>query len=113
MAGRPNPISRPDRRRDRISGDVLLAVRVVTYRHAAYDAPWWAFPSSRQGRFHRAQSQTVQYLSLHPLGPSAEMLRHNVGPGGDPTIFDSTCGRWTQTSTTSSTSLSTTARNGD
>jgi hypothetical protein len=26
----------------------------------------------------------VQYLSLHPLGPAAEMLRHNVGPDGDP-----------------------------
>ena len=26
----------------------------------------------------------MQYLSLHPLGPAAEMLRHNVGPDGDP-----------------------------
>src|SRR5712672_1280169 len=29
-------------------------------------------------------SDTVQYLSLHPLGPAAEMLRHNVGPTGNP-----------------------------
>lgn len=56
----------------------------IGYRHAAYDTPWWAFPSSRSGRFNRAPFDTVQYLCLHPLGPSAEMLRHNVGPAGDP-----------------------------
>jgi hypothetical protein len=59
-------------------------MRLTVFRHAAYDSPWWAFPSSRTGRFHRAGSQTVQYLSLHPLGPAAEMLRHNLGPHGDP-----------------------------
>jgi hypothetical protein len=59
-------------------------MRFVVFRHAAYDSPWWAFPSARGGRFHRAGEQTVQYLSLHPLGPAAEMLRHNVGPDGDP-----------------------------
>jgi len=59
-------------------------VRLTAFRHAAYDSPWWAFPSSRSGRFHRARNQTVQYLSLHPLGPAAELLRHNVGPTGDP-----------------------------
>jgi len=58
--------------------------RLLAYRHAAYDTPWWAFPSSRHGRFHRATAETVQYWSLHPLGPAAEMLRHNVGPFGDP-----------------------------
>lgn len=57
---------------------------VIAYRHAAYDSPWWAFPSSRDGRFHRAGLDTAQYLSLHPLGPAAEMLRHNVGPAGEP-----------------------------
>jgi RES domain len=57
---------------------------VIAYRHAAYDTPWWAFPSSRGGRFHRAGMDTVQYLSLHPLGPAAEQLRHHVGPDGDP-----------------------------
>lgn len=56
----------------------------VAYRHAAYDSPWWAYPSSREGRFHRPGVDTVQYLCLHPLGPVAEMLRHNLGPGGDP-----------------------------
>lgn len=59
-------------------------MRFTAFRHAAYDTPWWAFPSSREGRFHRAGQDIVQYLSLHPLGPAAEMLRHNVGPGGDP-----------------------------
>jgi RES domain len=59
-------------------------MRFTAFRHAAYDSPWWAFPSSREGRFHRAGQDTVQYLSLHPLGPAAEMLRLNVGPDGDP-----------------------------
>jgi hypothetical protein len=59
-------------------------MRFTAFRHAAYDTPWWAFPSSREGRFHRAGEDTVQYLCLHPLGPAAEMLRHNVGPDGDP-----------------------------
>lgn len=59
-------------------------MRLTVFRHAAYDSPWWAFPSSIPGRFHRAGQDTVQYLSLHPLGPAAEMLRHNLGPTGDP-----------------------------
>jgi RES domain-containing protein len=58
-------------------------MRLVAYRHAAYDSPWWAYPSSREGRFHRAGIDTVQYLALHPLAPAAEVLRHNVGPAGD------------------------------
>ncbi|AKN16320.1 RES family NAD+ phosphorylase [Mycobacterium haemophilum] len=59
-------------------------MRLTVFRHASYDSPWWAFPSSRAGRFHRARTDTVQYLSLHPLGPAAEMLRHNVGQSGNP-----------------------------
>jgi hypothetical protein len=59
-------------------------MRFTAFRHAAYDTPWSAFPSSREGRFNRAGQDTVQYLSLHPLSPAAEMLRHNVGPDGDP-----------------------------
>ena len=43
-------------------------MKVVAYRHAAYDSPWWAYPSSREGRFHRAGIDTIQYLALHPLG---------------------------------------------
>jgi RES domain len=59
-------------------------MKYTAYRHAAYDSPWWPFPSPDDGRFHRAGRDTVQYLSLHPLGPAAEMLRHQVGPDGDP-----------------------------
>ena len=59
-------------------------MRLTVFRHAAYDTPWRASASSYSGRFHRAGSDIVQYLSLHPLGPAAEMLRHNVGPSGDP-----------------------------
>jgi RES domain-containing protein len=59
-------------------------MRLTAFRHASYDSPWWAFPSSRTGRFHRAGNETVQYLSLHPLGPAAEMLRNNLGPQGNP-----------------------------
>jgi hypothetical protein len=53
---------------------------ITAYRHAAYDTPWWANPSRQAGRFHRAGDPPTQYLSLHPLGPAAEMLRHHVGP---------------------------------
>ncbi len=59
-------------------------MRLTVFRHAAYDTPWRASASPTSGRFHRADSDIVQYLSLHPLGPAAEMLRHHVGPGGDP-----------------------------
>jgi hypothetical protein len=59
-------------------------MKFLAFRHASYDSPWWAFPSSRSGRFHRARTDTVQYLSLHPLGPAAEILRHNLGPAGNP-----------------------------
>lgn len=63
--------------------------QLVAYRHAAYDSPWWANPNSRSGRFHRALEHPTQYLSLHPLGPSAEVLRHHVGPGGASDDYDS------------------------
>ncbi|OBK27088.1 hypothetical protein A5634_01485 [Mycobacterium asiaticum] len=59
-------------------------MKFTVFRHAAYDTPWWAFPSASDGRFHRAGMDTVQYLCLHPLGPAAEMLRHHIGPSGDP-----------------------------
>lgn len=59
-------------------------MKLTVFRHASYDSPWWAFPSPRAGRFHRGGSDTVQYLSLHPLGPAAEMRRHNLGPTGNP-----------------------------
>jgi RES domain len=59
-------------------------VRLIAYRHAAYDTPWRVAPSPAGGRFHRPGDRIVQYLCLHPLGPAAEMLRHIVGPDRDP-----------------------------
>lgn len=59
-------------------------MRFTVFRHAAYDTPWWAVTNPGHGRFHRPGQDIVQYLSLHPLGPAAEMLRHHVGPDGDP-----------------------------
>lgn len=58
---------------------------VVAYRHAAYDSPWWVIPSTREGRFNRAyEEEPTQYLALHPLGPTAELLRHQLrGPDLD------------------------------
>lgn len=58
-------------------------MKFAVFRHAAYDTPWRALPNPGEGRFHRPGQDIVQYLSLHPLGPAAEMLRHNVGPDGD------------------------------
>ena len=57
---------------------------VVAFRHAAYDTPWWASPSTRPGRFHvPGAGSPTQYLALHPLGPAAELLRHQF-TGPDP-----------------------------
>jgi hypothetical protein len=58
---------------------------VVAYRHAAYDSPWWVIPSTRAGRFNRAyEDDPTQYLALHPLGPTAELLRKQLrGPDLD------------------------------
>jgi hypothetical protein len=55
-------------------------VSVVTaYRHAAYDSPWWVIPSTREGRFNGVHEEDpTQYLALHPLGPTAELLRHQL-----------------------------------
>lgn len=53
---------------------------IVAFRHSAYDTPWRIIPSDRDGRFHRAFGDPTQYLCLHPLGPTAEMLRHNFTP---------------------------------
>ena len=52
---------------------------IVAYRHAAYDTPWLVNPSRRAGRFHRALDSVTQYLALHPLGPSAEVVTHAFG----------------------------------
>lgn len=59
-------------------------MRVQVFRHSAYRTPWWREPSPRAGRYHRPGGLIVQYLSCHPLGPAAEMVRHYIGSGGDP-----------------------------
>jgi RES domain len=69
---------------------------VDVFCHADYVSPWWARPSARDGRFHRAGEDVVQYAALHPLGPAAEFLRHEVGPEGDPATvrLDAHLGLW-------------------
>jgi hypothetical protein len=59
-------------------------MKFTVFRHASYDTPWWATSSSTPGRFNQPGQGIIQYWSLHPLGPAAEMLRHNVGPEVDP-----------------------------
>jgi hypothetical protein len=51
-------------------------VRLVAYRVANYRAPFRDTPSREAGRFHDFGSPPTQYLCLHPLGPSAEIVRH-------------------------------------
>lgn len=49
---------------------------LVAYRAAAWDTPLWALPNRRANRYNRADEAPTQYLALHPLGPWAEILRH-------------------------------------
>jgi RES domain-containing protein len=51
-------------------------MRIVGYRVASYRTPVRDTPSNEPGRFHTAGSPPAQYLCLHPLGPSAEVVRH-------------------------------------
>ncbi len=49
---------------------------MICYRFAAYATPLRTVPASKPGRFHRGDEDTpTQYLSLHPLGPLAELMR--------------------------------------
>ncbi len=48
----------------------------TAYRHAKYDTPWWVNENRNEGRYNRAGQYSTQYLCLHPLGVSAEFLRH-------------------------------------
>lgn len=50
-------------------------MEIRAYRHAAWDTPLWVEPNRRAGRFNEAGEGETQYLSLHPLGPWAELLR--------------------------------------
>jgi RES domain len=49
---------------------------ITVYRVANYRTPVRDIPSADPGRFHDATSPATQYFSSHPLGPSAEIIRH-------------------------------------
>jgi RES domain len=50
---------------------------VICYRFAAYSTPLRTVPASQAGRFNRiTDAQPTQYVSLHPLGPLAELMRN-------------------------------------
>jgi len=49
---------------------------VICYRIAAYATPLRTVPASTPGRFHHGDEDLpTQYVSLHPLGPLAELMR--------------------------------------
>lgn len=51
---------------------------MVAYRFASYATPLRTIADSRAARFHRGdEAEPTQYLSLHPLGPLAELMRRN------------------------------------
>jgi RES domain-containing protein len=51
---------------------------VIAYRYASYSTPLRTIADSRAARFHRGgEVGPTQYLSLHPLGPLAELMRNN------------------------------------
>lgn len=50
-------------------------ITLTCFRVAAWDTPLWALPNRRAGRFNGPGTFTVQYLSLHPLTPWAEVMR--------------------------------------
>jgi hypothetical protein len=47
----------------------------LAYRIADWDTPLWARANPAGSRFNRPRSGPIQYLSLHPLGPWAEVFR--------------------------------------
>jgi hypothetical protein len=50
---------------------------LVCFRAAAYALPLWSIANPRGGRFNDPGDGATQYLSLHPLGPFAELARHH------------------------------------
>lgn len=51
---------------------------MIAYRLASFATPLRTISDSRPGRFHRGdEPEPTQYLSLHPLGPLAELMRVN------------------------------------
>lgn len=50
-------------------------IALTCYRPADWDTPLRVLSHRRAGRFNNPGSEPVQYLSLHPLTPWAELLR--------------------------------------
>jgi hypothetical protein len=51
---------------------------VICYRFAAYATPLRTVPAAQPARFNRGdEDDPTQYLSLHPLGPHAELMRNS------------------------------------
>lgn len=48
---------------------------IVAYRLSGWDTPFWIGPNRFARRFNKGNSGPVQYWSLHPLTPWAEVLR--------------------------------------
>ena len=48
----------------------------MAFRATGYFKALWAFPNMEDGRYNIAGRHPAQYLSLHPMGPWAEMLRN-------------------------------------
>lgn len=50
---------------------------MICYRFAAFATPLRTVPARRAARFHGGdEDDPTQYLSLHPLGPLAELMRN-------------------------------------
>jgi len=52
-----------------------VTVAGLAWRLAAWDTPFWVHPNRAAGRFNPPATGPVQYWSLHPLTPWAELLR--------------------------------------
>lgn len=51
---------------------------MICYRFAAYGTPLRTVPASRPARYSDGdEGEPTQYLSLHPVGPLAELMRGN------------------------------------
>ncbi len=55
--------------------DGSAGAEVVAYRIANHDTPFWAGPNRAPHRYNKQSSGPVQYWSLHPLTPWAEVMR--------------------------------------
>lgn len=52
-----------------------MSWEAIGWRLASWDTPLWVGPNRRAGRYNRLGGDPTQYLSWHPWGPWAELLR--------------------------------------